>query len=167
VTADAGYAYRKVYGDLEQRGIDPVIPAKAEPIRSAVPLRRFRYDAKARHSALPARQDLKARAPQLNTAVSSTPRLATARAARWPRSAYPRVAAIWPWWSVMITRHCCALGDAVFAGQSRSDGSIGGTAGVPKAFTARPRVGMASLEPCPRAVEYAHPVVPDRGRHQP
>ena len=46
VTADAGYAYGKVYGDLEQRGIDPMIPAKAEPIRSAVPLRRFRYDAK-------------------------------------------------------------------------------------------------------------------------
>jgi len=46
VTADAGYAYGKVYGDLEERGIDPVIPAKAEPIRSAVPLRRFRYDAK-------------------------------------------------------------------------------------------------------------------------
>jgi hypothetical protein len=46
VTADAGYAYGKVYGDLEHRGIHPVIPAKAEPIRSAVPLRRFRYDAK-------------------------------------------------------------------------------------------------------------------------
>ena len=46
ITADAGYAYGKVYGDLERRGIDPVIPAKAEPIRSAVPLRRFRYDAK-------------------------------------------------------------------------------------------------------------------------
>lgn len=46
VTADAGYAYGKVYGDLERRGIDAVIPAKAEPLRSAVPLRRFRYDAK-------------------------------------------------------------------------------------------------------------------------
>jgi hypothetical protein len=46
VTADAGYAYGKVYGDFERRGVDPVIPAKAEPIRSAVPLRRFRYDAK-------------------------------------------------------------------------------------------------------------------------
>jgi hypothetical protein len=45
VTADAGYAYGKVYGDLERRGIDPVIPTKAEPIRSAVPSRRFRYDA--------------------------------------------------------------------------------------------------------------------------
>jgi transposase len=45
-TADAGYAYAKVYGGLERRGIDPLIPAKAEPIRSAVPLRRFRYDAR-------------------------------------------------------------------------------------------------------------------------
>ena len=46
VTADAGYAYAKVYGALERRGIDALIPPKAEPIRSAVPLRRFRYDAK-------------------------------------------------------------------------------------------------------------------------
>jgi transposase len=46
VTADAGYAYAKVYGALERRGIDPLIPTKAEPIRSSVPLRRFRYDAK-------------------------------------------------------------------------------------------------------------------------
>jgi transposase len=46
VTADAGYAYAKVYGGLERRGIDPLIPAKAEPIKSRVPLRRFRYDTK-------------------------------------------------------------------------------------------------------------------------
>ncbi len=46
VTADQGYAYGKVYGGLEVRGIDPVIPAKKEPIRSRVPLRRFRYDAR-------------------------------------------------------------------------------------------------------------------------
>lgn len=46
VTADAGYAYAKVYAALEHRGIDALIPAKAEPIRSPVPLRRFRYDAK-------------------------------------------------------------------------------------------------------------------------
>ena len=45
-TADAGYAYAKVYGAFERRGIEPVIPTKAEPIRSPVPLRRFRYDAK-------------------------------------------------------------------------------------------------------------------------
>ena len=41
-----GYAYAKVYGALERRGIDALIPTKAEPIRSPVPLRRFRYDAK-------------------------------------------------------------------------------------------------------------------------
>jgi hypothetical protein len=35
-----------VYGALERRGIVAVIPAKAEPIRSPVPLRRFRYDAR-------------------------------------------------------------------------------------------------------------------------
>jgi transposase len=46
VTADAGYAYAKVYAALERRGIDALIPPKAEPIRSPVPLRRFRYDAR-------------------------------------------------------------------------------------------------------------------------
>jgi hypothetical protein len=46
VTADAGYAYGKIYGGLERRDIEALIPAKAEPIRSPVPLRRFRYDAR-------------------------------------------------------------------------------------------------------------------------
>jgi hypothetical protein len=46
VTADAGYAYAKVYAAFERRGINAVIPAKSEPIRSRVPMRRFRYDAK-------------------------------------------------------------------------------------------------------------------------
>jgi hypothetical protein len=41
VTADQGYAYGKVYGALERRGIDPVIPAKMEPIRATLPLRRL------------------------------------------------------------------------------------------------------------------------------
>jgi len=42
VTADAGYA--KVYAGLERRNIDPV--AKKEPIKTRVPLRCFRYDAR-------------------------------------------------------------------------------------------------------------------------
>lgn len=50
VTADAGYAYAKVYGQLERRETGAVIPPKREPIRSAVPMRRFRYDA--RHDVL-------------------------------------------------------------------------------------------------------------------
>lgn len=44
-TADAGYAYAKVYADLETHGTAAIIPPKAEPIRSPVPMRRFRYDA--------------------------------------------------------------------------------------------------------------------------
>ena len=47
LTADAGYAYAKTYRSAEQRGVDPVIPPKAEPPpKSRVPLRRFRYDAR-------------------------------------------------------------------------------------------------------------------------
>lgn len=45
VTADAGYAYAKVYGQLERRDTTAIIPPKREPIRSPVPMRRFRYDA--------------------------------------------------------------------------------------------------------------------------
>ena len=45
VTADAGYAYGKVYKAIEERGIDPLIPVKAEPRpRKVIPLRRFKYD---------------------------------------------------------------------------------------------------------------------------
>jgi transposase len=52
-TADAGYAYAKVFGGLEARDIAAIIPTKAEPIRSKVPLRRFRYDAKHDHVKCP------------------------------------------------------------------------------------------------------------------
>ena len=34
VTADAGYAYAKVFGRLEERCFETIIPPKAEPIRS-------------------------------------------------------------------------------------------------------------------------------------
>ncbi len=44
VTADSGYAYSKVYGALERRGVAAVIPAKKEPSQSRVPLQLFRYD---------------------------------------------------------------------------------------------------------------------------
>ena len=47
VTADSGYAYGKVYAAMEGRGVDPIIPAKAEPAPTGViPLRRFKYDEK-------------------------------------------------------------------------------------------------------------------------
>ena len=46
VTADAGYAYAKVYDGLERRAIDPLIPTKRVAYKSRVPLIRFRYDAR-------------------------------------------------------------------------------------------------------------------------
>ena len=57
VTGDAGYAYAGVYGGLERRGIDAVIPVRRDPPRSRVPLRRFRYDARCplRSACLPQR----------------------------------------------------------------------------------------------------------------
>ncbi|MCK1663520.1 hypothetical protein IVA91_00260 [Bradyrhizobium sp. 153] len=39
-------AYAKVYSVLERRGIDALIPGKAESIKSPVPLGRLPYDAK-------------------------------------------------------------------------------------------------------------------------
>jgi transposase len=147
VTADAGYAYGKVYGDLEERGIDPVIPAKAEPIRSTVPLRRFRYDAKHDILRCPRSKILRPGRP-IEHGRFSTQKSATARAAPWHRSACPKDAAIRPWWSATITQRCCELVDAAFVGQSRSSTSTVAIAGDPKASTGRPRPGTVSLEPC-------------------
>ena len=59
-SADAGYAYAKVYGALKRRGITAVIPPKAEPIRSPVPMRRFRYDARHDRLTCPRGKTLKA-----------------------------------------------------------------------------------------------------------
>jgi transposase len=91
VTADAGYAYGKVYGELERRGIDPVIPAKAEPIRSS--------DTTPGTTCCAVRAARSCGRPGASsTAVSSIPRPATARAVRWPRSVYPRGERTRPWW---------------------------------------------------------------------
>ena len=44
---DAGYAYAKVFRALEDRGIEDVVPAKAEPRPGKViPTRRFKFDAR-------------------------------------------------------------------------------------------------------------------------
>lgn len=73
VTADAGYAYAKAYGALERRGIDALIPAKAEPIKSRVPLRRFRYDAKNDILKCPRGRILRPARPSRAGRKSSTP----------------------------------------------------------------------------------------------
>jgi hypothetical protein len=82
VTADAGYAYAKVYGALERRSIDALIPAKAEPIRSRVPLRRFRYDAKHDILRCPRKRVLRPTRP-VNYGRFCTLKPRTARAVRY------------------------------------------------------------------------------------
>ena len=61
VTADSGYAYSKVYGALERRGVDAVIPAKKEPSQSRVPLQLFRYDERRKVVKCPGGQTLRPR----------------------------------------------------------------------------------------------------------
>jgi IS5 family transposase len=47
VTADAGYAYGKVYAGLERKGIEALIPPKRVwSNKNVIPLHQFRYDAK-------------------------------------------------------------------------------------------------------------------------
>lgn len=47
-TMDAGYAITRVFAELEGRGIEAVIPAKAErsPKKGVIPVRRFKLDAR-------------------------------------------------------------------------------------------------------------------------
>lgn len=55
-TMDAGYAITRVFAALEARGIEAIIPAKAEqpPRRGTIPVRRFKLDAKHRLVRCPA-----------------------------------------------------------------------------------------------------------------
>jgi len=55
-TMDASYAITRVFAALEARGIEPVIPAKAErpPKRGTIPVRRFKLDAQHRVVRCPA-----------------------------------------------------------------------------------------------------------------
>jgi len=48
VTMDASYAITRVFADLETRGVEAIIPAKAErsPKKGVIPVRRFKFDAK-------------------------------------------------------------------------------------------------------------------------
>jgi hypothetical protein len=94
VTADAGYAYAKVYGALERRRIDALIPTKAEPIRCAVPLRRFRYDA--RHDIVKCPRG-KVLRPGRPIAYSSTLARETVRDVRWQASACRRAGSTRRW----------------------------------------------------------------------
>ncbi|OPY94429.1 hypothetical protein A5906_14020 [Bradyrhizobium sacchari] len=140
VTADAGYAYAKVYGALERRGIDALISAKADPIKGCVPLRRFRYDAKNDLLKCPRGRILRPRGPS-STAVSFTRRRRIAPGVRSRAIAYPK-GGLTKWsLSVTIIRHCSAPAAVASDGVSRIDGSIDAIAGAQRASTAKPKPG--------------------------
>jgi hypothetical protein len=146
VTADAGYAYAKVFGGLERREIAAVIPAKKEPIRSPVPLRRFRYDARHDIVKCPRGKILRPGRP-VNTDGSSLPgaRLQPMRSAALclSKSRVNKASS-----SATTIRRCCGRDGAASAGARRRPGSTSATAGARRASTARRRPGTASPAPC-------------------
>ena len=60
---DASYAITRVFAALEERGIEAVVPAKAErpPKRGTIPVRRFKLDARNRPVRCPAGRFLRPR----------------------------------------------------------------------------------------------------------
>jgi IS5 family transposase len=67
VTADAGYAHGRNYGELEKRGIEAIIPPQRERSKeSKIPIRRFKYDGKHRLVKCPAGKLLRPRTQRTN-----------------------------------------------------------------------------------------------------
>ena len=171
VTADAGYAYAyaKVFAGPEAREITGVIPTKAEPIRSKVPLRRFRYDA--RHDIV--------RCPKGKISKPNKAKIAHGRffASKARDCKGCDLAALLP---VAIARdqgrrHRSRLPGPA-AGPSPTAAVGGGgqppltcaIAGGPRASTARPRPGpRARPRRASRPRQHAHPGLPHRRRDQP
>ena len=146
VTGDAGYAYAKVYGALERRGIDPLIPAKKEPIKSRVPTRRFRYDPRHDIVKCPRGKVLRpGRALKYGRFFHSRSRdcaRCTPRATACPRDASTR-----RWSSAMTIRRCSAPGAGAHAGARTIDDSTNVIAGVRRASMARQRPGTGWAAP--------------------
>jgi transposase len=137
VTADQGYAYGKVYGGLERRGIDPVIPAKKELIRSRVPLRRFRYDTKHDILKCPKGHILRPQRPiEHGRFFYSRADIARCEATVCRLDGLIRLSS-----SATTIRRCCVPAAEKNAGPRRTHGSTGDTAGDLKVFMARPSPG--------------------------
>ncbi len=88
VTADAGYAYAKVFAGLEDREIDAVIPAKAEQRPGkTIPTRRFRFDAVTTSRTAPEARPCGPRASRIGASSTSMPARRIAQNARCERVA--------------------------------------------------------------------------------
>ncbi len=115
ITADQGYAYGKVYGALERRGIDPVIPAKKEPIRSQVPLASVPLRRPARHPEMPARGGSCAQASRIEHGrffYSKSKRVCRGCPMRGATCLSAGSRRTRPWWSATIILPCCGRADA-------------------------------------------------------
>ena len=140
VTADSGYAYSKVYGALERRGVAALIPAKKEPSQSRVPLRLFRYDARNNIVKCPRGKILgPRREAERGRYYGSKTRDCAGCALRvdcLPKARPNKVVLF-----RTSIRRCCARAGAMRDGARRSGGCTGAICGVRKAITARRRPG--------------------------
>ncbi len=95
VTADAGYAHGRNYGELETRGIEAIIPPQRERSKeSKIPIRRFKYDGKHRVVKCPGGKLLRPRTKRVNgwvyTPATNDCRSCALRARCFPESAKAR-----------------------------------------------------------------------------
>lgn len=146
-TMDASYAITRVFAALEARGIEAIIPAKAEqpPKRGTIPVRRFKLDAKIPSRPMPGRQALASarhagqrRLPALPCPHPGLRSLPTAR----DRLQHHHAPASHP----AIPRGCAPAANT-HAGGRASGRSTDATAAGSRASTARPRLGTASPVP--------------------
>ena len=141
--ADGGYAFTKVYGGLERRGIDPLIPAKREPAKSRVPRRRFRCDAKHDIMKCPRGKVLRPGKPRKHG------RFFHAKAKDCPRcplraTACPSRAGAGRRSSATTIRRCCAAVGEHFERAKRTGSCTGAISGGRRASTGKRRPGAAS-----------------------
>ena len=168
VTVNAGYAYAKIFGGLERRAISAVIPTNAEPIRSPVPMRRFRYDAEHDVLKCPRGKQLNARTKRQARPLLSLPGPRTAAAASSPplplEGAHQQRRSC----SATSPPRSCGRADDVSAGQrpsrrlyQRHRWRSAGFHGEAKTWHGLARAVRRGLE------NIAHPSAADRCRHQP
>ena len=126
------------------RGIHPLIAAKAEPIRSRVPMQRSQLRYQARHPNVPRERASSARLARSNTDVSCIPKRRTVRVVHSSATAFSEGNVKKVVWSAMTIQPCSARRLAS-AGPNRIDGFINATAGHwRRASTVRRAPGAAS-----------------------
>jgi hypothetical protein len=143
-TMDAGYAYAKVFKALEDRDIEAIVPAKAEPRPGKViPTRRFKLDLRHNIARCPRGKILRPKGKPL-AAFNIFMRAAGITApVRCGRAASVLPAIHVSSCSTSITLRCSGRGASGSHGAVANSGSISDIAGGWKASTAKRRPGKA------------------------